>query len=151
MQVGGDVVRQRLRWLVVVLAALPALAACGGAATTHPNASASATSGISGIMLLWPGGGTSSDASPSPLPGGFGSAQGFKPWPHALVVVKADGGSDAGQVVGRLRSDDQGIFRIALSPGRYLLTGKGFGWQRKRVTVRAGGYARVRIANLAAN
>jgi hypothetical protein len=137
-----------LKAIAVVLAAFvgaPLLAACGARATPGPSASASAASGIYGIALLGPGGSQTSNPTPSPLPGGFGSSEGLKPFAQATVLIKARDGEHAGQVVARVKSDNQGIFRVALPPGRYLLMGQAHNSERKQVTVQAGGYTRTRI------
>jgi hypothetical protein len=141
MQVGGDAMRRRLVSLALALLAMLALASCGGASSPHP----SPTSGIYGVTLVNHGGKeTATWPTPSPLPGGFGLSK-LEPYPRAVALIKVASGPDAGRTIARVRSDAQGVFRVALPPGRYLVRGSSSDSLRRRVAVRAGVYSRVRI------
>jgi hypothetical protein len=142
MIVGSDSMGRRLVGLALLLAAMLALASCGAAASPRPSASASESSGVYGITLVNRGGRMTAAPTPSPLPGGFVTSV-LVPYPQGVVLIKAARGQDAGQLIARVRSDAQGLFRIALPSGPYPVTGNV--QITVHVTVRAGGYSRVRI------
>jgi len=133
--------KNKLLGLVVILAAMLSLASCS-TASPRPGSSAGPTSGVYGITLVSQGGRMTAAPTPSPLPSGFGPSM-LVPYPRSVVLIRAAGGQDAGQLVARVRSDAQGLFRIALPGGRYLVTGKA--QIMVHVTVHAGGYSRVRV------
>jgi len=134
-------VKRRLVGLALLLAGMFALAACGGTASQHTSTSSSPTSGVYGIALKNP---VTASPTPSPLPGGFGEAEGV-PCPHAAILIRSTGGHDAGGLVTRVRADAQGIFRVSLPPGRYLAYGRGLRYTGSRFTVRPGVFTRVLV------
>jgi hypothetical protein len=136
-------VNNRLLGLTAILAATLSLASCG-TGSPSPGASSSPESGVYGISLVNQGGMMTALPSPSPLPGGFGPSL-LVPDPHHVVLVRVAGGPDAGKLIARVRSDAQGLFRVALPPGRYLVKGPDIGSDKELVSVRAGGYSRVRL------
>lgn len=104
--------------LLAVLAV--AAASCGGAAPS-PNPSASPPrqeSGIRGIVLF---GGGPHIASPSPLPGGFGSGHQGRPYPGVAVEVSIGRGTQKGRVIATVKPDADALFTIAVPPGVYVL------------------------------
>jgi hypothetical protein len=125
--------------VTLLLCALLALAACGEKPVPQ--------SGVSGIVLIGKGGLLGAVASPSPLPGGFGSSADLVPRGGATVVITALSGARAGSEVARLKADADGLFRSQLPPGRYRiwagLPGQPGG--QTAVTVHAGGLARVKL------
>lgn len=135
--------KNRLLGLTVILTATFSLASCG---TASPRAGSStiSTSGVYGITLVNQGGMMTALPTPSPLPGGLGRSL-LVPDPHHVVLVRAAGGPDAGKLLARVRSDAQGLFRVALPPGRYLLKGPDVGSGKQLVSVRAGDYSRLRL------
>jgi hypothetical protein len=127
-------VRRQLTGLVVLLAALALLPACGSSATP--------ASGIYGIAVTNRGGMIPyPPPSPSPLPSGFGLSDSV-PAGNADLVVTAVDGSRAGKVVARLYADPQGIFRLSLLPGTYSVSGTGFTRQSTIVSVQSGAFTR---------
>ena len=139
---------RRLIYVGLLLVAALGLAACSRGASPQPSATLGPGSGINGITLLSPHQDPFPDTAvpaPSALPGAFGMSS-YVPYPRTVVLIRAAGGGSAGQVVARIRSDDQGLFRVALPPGAYVVTTNRNGYlARERVTVAAGAYSRVRI------
>ena len=110
----------RLALAVLVVGAV-VLAACGGLAR-RPTSQPSRSSGVFGIVLI-SGGYVSPTASPRPLPGGFVASPpswGY-PFAHGRVRMVAKTGAKAGKVVATVRPDAQGLFRVTLAPGKYVL------------------------------
>lgn len=141
---------KRLIGLVLLLVVTLPLASCGSVANRRPepspSSSPSPSSGVYGIAVVNRGGDISGPSSPSPLPGGFGKSD-LVPDGRAVILVKAGAGNAAGSVVARVRADDQGIFRVSLQPGSYIVVGK---WAARwwpefqmPITVHAGEYSRV--------
>jgi hypothetical protein len=135
--------RAHLELAVLVVVAV-ALASCGGH-SGQPAARPSQSSGVFGIVLLCPHYCISATASPPPLPGGFGNGWGM-PCSKASVRVVPTTRANAGREVVTVKPDAQGLFRLALSPGRYVL------WLvphvlgvHTTITVRAGAYTRVEL------
>jgi len=58
----------------------------------------------------------SASTTPSPLPSGFGLSDSV-PAADTALVVRAVDEPQAGKVVVRLHSGNQGVFRVSLSPG----------------------------------
>jgi hypothetical protein len=135
--VGGDVVRGHFAGAVLLLATMVFLASCGDVTK--------ATSGVYGITLVNHGGLMTAAPSPSPLPGGFLASSYWVPDSREVVLIKAVDGEHAGQVVARVHSDNRGLFRVELPPGRYVLSEKRWPLIEKRVTVHAGRFSRVLI------
>ena len=118
---------------LMVLAALVSLGSCG--ATKNP------TTGIYGIAVTNHGGVMSGSETPSPLPRGFGLSL-LEPDRGASVWVRAEVDNRAGKLVARVTADSNGVFRIPLPPGCYVVRGQE-GYFRKLVTVRNGALTRV--------
>ena len=130
--------------MAVLVVAAVALGSCGGnlGQSTPRRGHAS---GVFGIVLLNPHYCISATASPPPLPGGFGNGWGM-PCSKASVRVVPTTRANAGREVVTVKPDAQGLFRLALSPGRYVL------WLvphvlgvHTTITVRAGAYTRVEL------
>jgi hypothetical protein len=125
MKAGGEAVIRRLGWFALLLAALLTLASCGGTATSHPSASASATSGIYFITLDHKGGRV--------------------PYAHIQAEILRTNGKGPHNMIVAATSDAMGRFRVTLPPGDYFA-----GWfvgvsSVPQVTVHAGAYTRVPI------
>jgi hypothetical protein len=122
-------VRHALVAFAVLLAATAL--ACGG--PDEP------TTGIYGIAVANQGG---REPPSSPLPGGFGMSE-YIPFRRAVVVVrKASEGHD-GEVIARAQAKRNGLFRIALPPGRYIVSCTVGDSVAEPVTVHDGSFARV--------
>ena len=109
----------RLIGSFLVVSAIVMLVSCGSPSGRHAQPSPTASGGVYGITLV----DTCASSYRYPtteLPGGFGEWDG-RVSPHAVVTVKAVDGPRAGKVVARVTSDDQGLFRVTLPPGRYRL------------------------------
>ncbi len=135
--------RAHLALAVLVVGAV-ALACCGGHAN-QPTTGPSQSSGVFGIVLFPTMQQISATDTPPALPGGFGNDWGA-PWSKAKVRAVAKSGTNAGKVVATVKPNVQGLFRVALAPGRYTL------WLVPRaesrptsVMVRAGAYTRVKL------
>ena len=135
--------KNKLLGLTVILAATLSLASCG-TASPRAGSSTSSTSGVYGITLVNQGGMMTALPTPSPLPGGLGTSV-LVPDPRHVVLIRVAGGPDAGKLIARVRSGAQGLFRVALPPGRYLLKGPDIGSGEQLVTVRLGDYSHVRL------
>ncbi|MFF0747965.1 hypothetical protein [Streptomyces sp. NPDC004267] len=116
-----------------LLLALPALVMCQHTPAAPPAPSATPSSGITGVVVLWPA---------CPVEGVPGRDCGARPT-EATVVVRQDG-----TVAATVRSGPDGRFRVAVAPRTYTVTAEG---PRGRpcppvgVTVRAGAYADVTL------
>ena len=62
--------------------------------------------------------------TPRPLPDGFGMRADMPAKPPLTLLIKPISGSEAGQVVARVRTHD-GLFKVAVPPGRYVVVIKG--------------------------
>jgi hypothetical protein len=138
--------RVHLALAVVVVAV--ALASCGGGAG-RPTTQSSRSSGVFGIVLFTGHGPRLVPASPLPLPGGFVREPWLdgNPFPDASVHVVAKTGANAGRVVATVKPNAQGLFRVTLPPGRYVLwpaVPRIWRW-RTAVRVRSGAYARAEV------
>ena len=82
--------------------------------------------------------------TPSPLPDGFGMSADMPAVPRLTLLIKPIGGSEAGQVVATVRTRD-GLFKVAVPPGRYVVVIKGGNRESDQtsrpITVRAGRYS----------
>jgi hypothetical protein len=147
--------RRTVLGLALLLAAVVSLASCGASSggmpspmTASPQLQASPSgvhgpSGVYGIAVVPEQGGyVGTVPPPSALPGGFGRSY-FYPRPHATIVVKATAG-EAARVVTNVVANAEGIFRVALPPGNYIVFAKGgYYLRRSAVTVRHDAYTRV--------
>lgn len=101
---------------LAVMAVLLVLAGCGG---KQPSPEPSPSSGVRGILLF--SGGPYVASSPSPLPGGFGTTKLGRPYHFATILVQAKSGA---QAILSTKPSSDGLFKIALPPGTYVLTPK---------------------------
>jgi carboxypeptidase family protein len=64
-----------------------------------------------------------------------------KPYPHATVVFSRTG------LTKRVVTNEQGVYRVALAPGRYdvRVLGARFGWKPTSAVVPRGRYARLNV------
>ena len=84
--------------------------------------------------------------SPSPLPDGFGMSADMPAASPQTLLIKPLSGSAAGQVVATVRTHD-GLFKVAVPPGRYVVVIKGLNRESDQtsqpITVQAGRYSRL--------
>jgi len=84
--------------------------------------------------------------TPSPLPDGFGLSVGMPAVGRLTLLIESVGGDKAGQVVATIQTHD-GLFRVAVPAGRYVVVIKGGNAESNQtsrpVTVRAGHYSRL--------
>ncbi len=127
--------RRQLGVVGVLLASLVLLGACGSASTL--------SSGIYGIAVANHGGLMASPPTPAPLPGGFGLSE-LEPYSRAAIVVATVTENGSGKVVANVTAGADGIFKVALAPGPYVVRyAPPYASADVRVTVQAGKYARV--------
>jgi hypothetical protein len=65
--------------------------------------------------------------------------------PHALLIVKANSGLQAGAIVATAKADSGGRFRVSLPPGGYLIYGRDLPSRAVSVTVAAGHYSQAAV------
>ncbi len=101
--------------------------------------------GITGIVTerryeAFMGGGPTA----SPLPDGFGMSTDMPAVPQLTLLIEPLGGSQAEQVVAGVETH-QGLFKVALPPGRYVVIIKGGNRESDQasrpIIVRAGRYS----------
>ena len=118
--------------LLCVMVVVATLAACG---------SSESDSGVLGLAIHRPEHAATFSASPLPIELGWTTGD-ILPDPHATVLVKDSGG----KTVARVATDGQGVFRLSLPPGDYLVVGKGlpafFGTQ---TPVHTGEFSRIMV------
>jgi hypothetical protein len=82
--------------------------------------------------------------TPSPLPDGFGMSADMPAKPRLTLLIKPISGSEAGHVVATVRTHD-GLFKVVLPPGRYVLVIKGGNRESDQtsrpITVQTGRYS----------
>ena len=149
----GEAMKRKLLGLALLLAAVVALASCGTqlggkprSATTSPSTTHGAFTGVYGIAVIGQHGPPGAATPPStPLPGGFGQSSNLKPIANATIVVKPITGVAAGRAPWHVTANAEGIFKVALPPGKYVLFGKDYEYLEKVVTVRTGALARIML------
>jgi hypothetical protein len=132
----------RLIGSFLVVSSIVLLVSCGSPSGRHTQPSPSASGGVYGITLV----NTLASSvrySATELPGGFGEWEGPLS-PNAVVTVKAADGPRAGQVVAHTSSDDQGLFRVTLPPGRYRVLSAAMP-APVRIVVTPGVFTRIKI------
>lgn len=120
---------------IALLAAILAMAAsCSNGGT-----------GIRGIVTeRRPEAALGTPPTPSPLPDGFGMSADMPAASPQTLLIKPLSGSAAGQVVATVRTHD-GLFKVAVPPGRYVVVIKGLNRESDEtsqpITVQSGGYS----------
>jgi hypothetical protein len=105
-----------------------------------------AEAGIVGIVIERRAGMVSGMPTPSALPDGFGMSTEMPAKVPLTLLVEPVGGDKAGQVVARVQTND-GLFKVTVPPGRYVVVIKGANRESDQssqpLTVRAGRYSRL--------
>ncbi|HVN43326.1 MAG TPA: hypothetical protein VMT50_11110 [Steroidobacteraceae bacterium] len=126
------------RGSLIFLLAFAAVVAATGCGHQEPS------SGVQGIVVASEGGRVLASESPSPLPGGFPSEAGVRLVKHARVLVwTAVTERRRGALVARTWATAQGLFRVHLPAGSYLVGVKQDPASLEYVTVARDQYARV--------
>lgn len=85
--------------------------------------------------------------TPSPLPDGFGMSTDMPVKGPLPLLVEPISGSKSGQVVAKVQTNDDGLFKVTVPPGRYVVVIKGANresdYPSQPLTVRAGRYSRL--------